>query len=507
MTHPSPGRSASSHWVRRYALPAAVAGLLALGTWFRLDGITGSLWIDEFGTFWVVEGDLGTVIQRTLAFQGQSPFYYLLAWIPIHLFGESEVALRGVSLLSGVLFVVALYAGGRAIAGPRAGRYAAALGWLSSYSLASSVEARPYALVLLGAAVAIAAFCSAVRSGGRGARAMWILGGASVAWAHYVHYPLVMGLFAAYALLPDLRAKYTPRRFLLDGLAQGVLVALCVPQILALLARQGTLAWSDGASPFVFVWPLLPLLPAIVLGLGLRDAGRDRVDAALHRGLWICLLSQVGTLEVAALAGINLLSVRYFVSILAPGALLASVALSRLRWREAAAGFLIFGCITGGEIAIAKRGTGTFSGVGYEDWKGAVTALAGRLPTTTGTPLVLFRSGLVEEDVAPLGKPGVVTLSPLRSPGREAFPWPVTSLTFRWDNPARKAYFDEAIAPAVQRASQVFVLSPTFSTEPVSYVDQFMSWVEDTWPGRFQVTPTGFGSVALIEFTEKRDPR
>ena len=113
-------------------------------------------------------------------------------------------------------------------------------------------------------------------------------------------------------------------------------------------------------------------------------------------------------------------------------------------------------------------------------------------------PLVLFRSGFVEEDVPPVGRPGEVTMAPLRSPGRPLFEWPVTSLTFRWDNPARQAYFDTVIAPAIEGRSRFFVLSPTFSAEPATYVDQFMRWVEDTWPGRFTVDALGYGSVALI---------
>jgi len=129
-----------------------------------------------------------------------------------------------------------------------------------------------------------------------------------------------------------------------------------------------------------------------------------------------------------------------------------------------------------------------------------VDELTGRLQGASEPPLVLFRSGFVEEDVPPIGSPGAVTLAPLRSPGREPFAWPVTSLTFRWDNPARPAYFEAVIAPAIEGRSRFFVLSPTFSPEPMTYVDQLMRWVEETWPGRFSVNPRGFGSVALIEF-------
>jgi len=74
-------------------------GLLALGLYFRLDSLSASLWIDEFGTFWVVEPNLTTTLLRAWQFQGQSPLYYVLAWIPIHVVGELETALRAPSLV------------------------------------------------------------------------------------------------------------------------------------------------------------------------------------------------------------------------------------------------------------------------------------------------------------------------------------------------------------------------------------------------------------------------
>ena len=71
---------------------AMICGVLGLG--FRLDGLGDSLWLDEFGTLWAVEGGLGTVMERVYEFHGQTPFYYVWPWLSIQLFGESEAALR-----------------------------------------------------------------------------------------------------------------------------------------------------------------------------------------------------------------------------------------------------------------------------------------------------------------------------------------------------------------------------------------------------------------------------
>jgi hypothetical protein len=214
----------------------------------------------------------------------------------------------------------------------------------------------------------------------------------------------------------------------------------------------------------------------------------------------------VGTLEVAALAGMNLLNTRYFLSILVPGLLLAAAALTRIRPGEVVAALVGFVIITGGNLIETKTLTGTFSGTGSEDWRGAVTELTGRL-TGTPDPLVLFRSGFVEEDAPPLGSPPAATLAPLRSPGRDAFEWPVRSLTFRWNTSAREEYFAHTLAPEVGRSSRFFVLSAMSGAEQASYPDRFVLWVEENWPARFQAVPTRFGGVVLLEFRVKERGR
>ena len=434
---PRPDHRSAHHppW-GRIALFAGLAGLLILGLYLRLDSVASSLWIDEFGTFWVVEHDLTTTLLRSWHFQGQSPLYYVFAWVSMHVAGESEVALRAPSLLFGALFIAAIYLCARMLAGPMAGWYAAGLGWFSLPVIRASVEARPYALVLFSVALAMLGFHWAVRSASRPARVLWILGGASVAWSHYAQYPIVLGLFLSYALLPGLRTKYTTRRFLVDGLWQFGLVAVCGPQILGLLARREALSWIDEPRHLAFLPLLIPLLPAIALGeaLGRRDG--DRVAQASRWSLWLCLVVHIGTLELAALGGMNLLDTRYFLAILVAGVLLAATALSRIRAGEAAAGLLGFAIITGGELAATKRSSGSFSGIGHDNWRGAVCELSQRLRGVS-SPVVLYRSGFVEEDATPMGTPVAATLAPLRSPGRHAFEWQVTSLTYRWSHPRR----------------------------------------------------------------------
>src|SRR5262245_11446011 len=87
-----------------FAVVASIVGLT-----FRLYGFNRSLWLDEFGTLWVIEGSFSQLMERVNAFQGQSPLYYLLVWFFVHLIGESEFTLRLLSLLLGVGTVYGIY--------------------------------------------------------------------------------------------------------------------------------------------------------------------------------------------------------------------------------------------------------------------------------------------------------------------------------------------------------------------------------------------------------------
>ena len=490
----------------RMAIAATFLALFVLGLLLRLDSIAASLWIDEFGTFWVAEPDLAAMLRRCWEFQGQSPLYYALPWASIHLLGESEIALRLPSLVLGGLSVAVIAACAHTFGGAKAAWYAAALFWLSGPAVEYGVAARPYGLVLFTVALAIAGFVMAVRRGDRGARMLWIVGGASVAWAHYVHYPIVIGLAVAYATVPTLRLRYPVRRFFADAVAQGALVGLCVPQILALFARRSALAWIDQFNYGAFIEPLAAFAPAVLIvhGRRARLGNVEHDEPSITRGLLICILFHIAVLEAAAMLGVNLLHGRYFVSAVVPAVLLASVALARARRGEAVVVVAAFAIITGAGLLATKSVTGTFSGIGYEDWRGAVADLSTRIRGQRD-PLVFYRSGFVEEDAAPLGAPPQTTLAPLRSPGRSGLAVRVRPLNFRWSHAGREDYFARAVAPAIDMSAHFFVVGLP-ANAGISYFNEFVAWVEAQWPGRFRVDRTRHGAVEVIEFQESTDP-
>ena len=351
-------------------------GSIALGLCFRFDGLRSSLWLDEFGTLWTVERDLHTVVSRCLGFQGQTPLYYLFPWISLQLLGESEVALRLPSLVFDVIATMVVALTARAVAGRRAGWASGWLFWLSPLAVNSAAQARPYGLVLLATAVAFVGFGRSVLVGDRSGRILWIAGSTGVVWAHYTQYPIIVGLAGAYLLIPALRDRYVPRCFLRDVVIHLMLVAPAVPQLLALFQRRAALSWMGAPDHLAFAPLVLPLLLPVALDLSTPASWRENRMQAL-RLAWVASAGgQFLVLHLAALAGVNLLHPRYGLAILVPTVLLAGTAMTRLRGAELAASVFLFASASTIAFGATKASTGSFSGLGYEDWREATRALA-----------------------------------------------------------------------------------------------------------------------------------
>jgi hypothetical protein len=478
-----------------------VAAVFVVGILLRLDAITSGLWLDEFGTLSVVENDFFTMLGRAWAAYAQTPLYHALPWISTRVFGESELALRLPSLLLGCVSLIAVYSAARAVEGPSAGLYAAALFWLAVPSVRHTVEARPYSLVLCAVAVALAGFAWTIQRGTRRARLTWVLGGAAVAWTHYLHYPIVIGLYVAYAVLPALRTRYSMRRFAFDGTVQLALVAPCTAKMLALAPRRGAISWIPDFNYAVLLEPIWPLLVGIGIGVAQLVRRDDTsVPRALRTALLICVACQGAAIAAAALAGINLLSGRYLSSMLIPTVVFVGTTLARASPAPVMATLIIFAVATGSVFARTKESRGSFSGLGYQDWRAAVDDLTARIGGDQNA-LVLFRSGFVEEDFIPLGSPPPGVFAPLRSPGRPRFPVAAVPLNFRWAHPDRGEYFDRVIAPRVERSTGFFVIGARGDATVGNYMTRVVDWVESRWPARYRVRRTDYGGVEFLEFT------
>lgn len=110
--------------------------------------LSQSLWLDELVTWWVIKDGAAQAIERSLNFQGQSPLYYLLLCGWSDLFGNSELALRSLSVVLWLASCFVLYRLGKHFL-EKSGA-AIAVMFFASFSAVqvAAFSARPYSLAL-----------------------------------------------------------------------------------------------------------------------------------------------------------------------------------------------------------------------------------------------------------------------------------------------------------------------------------------------------------------------
>ena len=92
--------------------------------------------------------------------------------------------------------------------GRRVALWAGIFSWLAFSQVQAGVNARPYALAILGVALATAGFVRVCLSGRPGWRVAFVAGGCLAFWAHFVLVLPVVGLAIGYAITPALQSKY-----------------------------------------------------------------------------------------------------------------------------------------------------------------------------------------------------------------------------------------------------------------------------------------------------------
>ena len=117
--------------------------LVAMAFVLRLPGMQESLWLDETFMTRIKIGDPLTLM-RTVLSGYHPPAYLVRMHLWIRLFSDSELSIRILPLLSGLLSIVAIQALARRLAGDKAGFFAALLLALSPTHIWYSHEARPY---------------------------------------------------------------------------------------------------------------------------------------------------------------------------------------------------------------------------------------------------------------------------------------------------------------------------------------------------------------------------
>ncbi len=148
-----PGAS-DAHKGRGYAGVAALLLIFVLAfalRAYRLDG--QSLWADE-GNSAALAGRPFAIIANDAAQDIHPPLYYFCLRVWTRLFGTSEIGLRSLSILWGLLLVAAVYGLGRRAGGEARGLIAALIAAVSPFGVYYAQEARMYIMAAALAGVA-----------------------------------------------------------------------------------------------------------------------------------------------------------------------------------------------------------------------------------------------------------------------------------------------------------------------------------------------------------------
>ena len=259
--------------------------LCVLALALRLPNLSRSLFNDETVSFALAQRDFGHML-GLFGYEANGTPYPLLLWPVTRIFGTSVEVLRAPALIVGIASVPAMWWAVRGILAERGvALLAAALLALNPMAVWYSQVARSYALVVLGACLAIGALARTVeRPERRGMWAVYVLATALLAYSDLLA-PAI--LLPAELLLAWRAGRDGLRRTLAALVAAGV---LCVPLLVAAivsLGRRDALYW-------------LPKLDRGLVETGLQEFSGGYSGVTAVR--WLTLLALVALLAGAAIA-------------------------------------------------------------------------------------------------------------------------------------------------------------------------------------------------------------
>ena len=144
-----------------------------------------SLWSDEAVTILLTRMDFTDMLRTISETESTPPFYYVVAWAWVRVFGDGEIGLRSLSALAGTMLVPVAYFAGRSLVGRRSGIATGAVVAVSPILVWYSQEARSYMLAVLLCGISFAAFVLVTRGPTTTSLAVWVMASALAIGTHY----------------------------------------------------------------------------------------------------------------------------------------------------------------------------------------------------------------------------------------------------------------------------------------------------------------------------------
>jgi len=260
--------------VSRFTL-LAILLLASFLRFYRLDA--QSFWNDEGNSARIAERTLDLILEGAEG-DVHPPGYYLLLHYWRALFGQSEFALRSLSVVAGLALVVLTYLLGRHLFGEATGLTAAFLGAISPFAVYYSQEARMYALLaaLSAAATYLLLRLHASDAGQKPgfSEKTWFLAYVLTAAAGlYTHYafPFVLlvhnTIFGLWWLAVARRSAHRWRWLILWAGAQAAIVVLYLPWLPT--ALRSVVGRPGAGRPYELGPALLDVLRILSVGITL----------------------------------------------------------------------------------------------------------------------------------------------------------------------------------------------------------------------------------------------
>ncbi|MDQ6731386.1 MAG: hypothetical protein M3022_14135 [Actinomycetota bacterium] len=250
-------------WFERLPRWASTGGvlvaLLAISAFVRTRYLSGQLWSEEAIATGIASHPLGQLF-GILRHAGAAPLYFLVLHVWISVFGTSEAATHGLSLLLGLATVPIGMWAGWSLFGRRAGMFAAALFAFSAFLTQFATETQVFELLallgLIGAAAFVHAFVLRRRGSAIAFGLVLVLLLYTSPWAFF------FWAGAAVALIPVLRTSAERAAVLRDaGLAFAGALVLFLPWLPTLVYQLG-----HDTSPWTYFEFTGPTFPASLLG-------------------------------------------------------------------------------------------------------------------------------------------------------------------------------------------------------------------------------------------------
>jgi mannosyltransferase len=381
---------------RRLQVLAGLVVLAAIVRFYRL-GHQG-FWFDEGNTAQEVSFRFGQTLTLLKHYESTPPLYYGIAWVWSRVFGDTELGLRSLSALLGVLAVPMAFAAASKLGSRRTGLIAAALVAFNPYLIWYSQEARAYSLAVLLVGASLLAFAHVRADPSPRNVALWVIASGLALTTEY---------YSFLVILPEaLWLLYVHRHRRAVWAGMGALAVWTAPLLWFAISQNAT-----GHASWIDPIPLGPrlgqIIPQFLVGYGgpaLTVLQRVAEAAAL---VGVVLLftrterpARTGALLAGAIAvagliinlivvagGVDDLITRNVISLWMPAAiaLAGGLAATRPRLLGLAATVVLcgIGLTTAGAVAFDRT-------LQRPDWR-RLTALLGRNPPPGGRAILLQR--------------------------------------------------------------------------------------------------------------------